>query len=177
MSNKYLLDPSSYKERLAKYSINTKEIIQVDSSSQKMVYIDKQGDAHFYNISTSCEGLGSEENSGKTPTGLHRIKEKFGKNAPLGEIFRSRKDTGKKWQGEVSEEDLILTRILRLEGLEEGLNKGGNVDSYNRYIYFHGTNREDLIGKPSSHGCIRMKNSDIIDLYQRVKEGTLVIIN
>lgn len=177
MSNKYIINPSSYKNLLEELNLPEGEIIQVNSSLQKMMFINDNGDIFSYNISTSKNGIGSEENSEKTPRGLHRIKEKFGKDAPEGQIFKSREDTGCKWEGEITSEDLILSRILRLEGLEEGINKGGNVDSYKRYIYFHGTNREDLIGTPSSHGCIRMKNRDIIELYDQVKEGTLVFIN
>jgi lipoprotein-anchoring transpeptidase ErfK/SrfK len=77
----------------------------------------------------------------------------------------------------MTEENLILTRILRLDGLEPGINKGEKIDSYARYIYIHGTNREDLIGKPMSHGCICMRNNDIIELFDSVEEGTLVIID
>lgn len=177
MSNKYLIDPSIYLKRLKSLEINPLDIIQVDSSKQKMIYISSLGETTSYDISTALNGIGSKENSGKTPPGLHRIKAKIGDGAPPGQIFRSRKDTGEKWVGEETEDDLILTRILRLEGLEEGVNKGSDVDSFNRYIYFHGTNREDRIGTPASHGCIRMKNSDIIDLYDRVKEGTVVFIS
>ncbi len=129
-----------------------------------------------YNASTSRFGNGNRENSLKTPLGVHRIKEKFGAGAPAGRIFRDREDTGEDWDHRSTGENLILTRILRLEGLEEGINKGAGVDSYERYIYIHGTGREDLIGTPLSHGCVCLRNLDIIRLFAIVKEGTLVYI-
>ena len=137
-----------------------------------------------YDASTSRFGNGIRENSFKTPPGVHRIREKIGAGAPLGRIFKGRRDTGVDWAHasdtmlprESTEDNLILTRILRLEGLEEGINKGTGVDSYERYIYIHGTNREDLVGTPLSHGCIALRNPDIIHLFNIVREGTLVHI-
>jgi UDP-N-acetylmuramate--alanine ligase len=130
-----------------------------------------------YDASTSRFGIGNRENSLKTPVGLHRIKEKFGAGAPPGRVFRDREDTGEDWDHSQTGDNLILTRILRLEGLEEGINKGGSVDSYERYIYIHGTGREDLIGTPLSHGCVCLRNLDIARLFETVKEGTLVYID
>ncbi len=130
-----------------------------------------------YDCSTSRFGNGNRENSLKTPLGVHRIKEKFGAGAPPGRIFRDREDTGMDWDHGQNEDNLILTRILRLEGLEEGINKGPGVDSYERYIYIHGTGREDLIGTPLSHGCVCLRNLDVIRLFDSVKEGTLVYID
>jgi UDP-N-acetylmuramate--alanine ligase len=130
-----------------------------------------------YDASTSRFGHGNRENSLKTPLGLHRIREKFGADAPPGRVFRDREDTGEDWDHSLTGDNLILTRILRLEGLEEGINKSGSVDSYERYIYIHGTGREDLIGSPLSHGCICMRNLDVIRLFDTVKEGTLVYID
>ncbi len=130
-----------------------------------------------YNASTSRFGNGNRENSLKTPLGVHRIREKFGSDAPAGRIFRDREDTGEDWDHSKTGDNLILTRILRLEGLEEGINKGEGVDSYERYIYIHGTGREDLIGTPLSHGCVCLRNHDIVRLYELVTEGTLVYID
>lgn len=127
--------------------------------------------------STSRFGNGNQEDSFKTPPGLHRIREKIGTGAPAGRIFRNRKDTGIDWDGNPDGDNLILTRILRLEGLEEGINKGAGVDSYERCIYIHGTNRENLVGTPLSHGCVCLRNHDIIRLFDRVQEGTLVYID
>src|SRR5271169_2792849 len=125
-----------------------------------------------YDISTSRFGNGNRENSLKTPLGVHRVKERFGAGSPAGRIFRDREDTGTDWDHSLSGDNLILTRILRLEGLEEGINKGMGVDSYERYIYIHGTGREDLIGSPLSHGCVCLRNLDIMRLFDIVKEGT-----
>lgn len=130
-----------------------------------------------YHASTSRFGNGSRENSFKTPLGIHRICDKIGSGAPDGRIFRGRKDTGIDWDRHSIEDNLILSRILRLEGLEEGINKGPGVDSYGRFIYIHGTNREDLVGMPHSHGCVALKNDDIIRLFDMVREGTLVYID
>jgi UDP-N-acetylmuramate--alanine ligase len=130
-----------------------------------------------YDCSTSRFGNGNRENSLKTPLGVHRIREKFGSGAPPGRIFIDREDTGTDWDHSLSGDNLILTRILRLEGLEEGINKGAGVDSYERYIYIHGTGREDLIGMPLSHGCVCLHNLDIIRLFDTVREGTVVYID
>jgi UDP-N-acetylmuramate--alanine ligase len=130
-----------------------------------------------YDASTSRFGNGNRENSLKTPLGLHRITEKFGHGAPAGRVFRDREDTGEDWDHSENGDNLILTRILRLEGIEEGINKGAGVDSYERYIYIHGTGREDLIGTPLSHGCVCLRNLDVIRLFDSVKEGTLVYID
>jgi UDP-N-acetylmuramate--alanine ligase len=129
-----------------------------------------------YNASTSRFGNGNRENSLKTPLGVHRIKEKYGSGAPSGRVFRDREDTGEDWDHSLSGDNLILSRILRLEGLEEGINKGAGVDSYERFIYIHGTGREDLVGTPLSHGCVCMRNDDIIRLFETVNEGTIVYV-
>ena len=129
-----------------------------------------------YDCSTSRFGNGSRENSLKTPLGIHRICERYGAGAPPGRVFRDREDTGEDWDHRQNGDNLILTRILRLEGLEEGINKGPGIDSYERYIYIHGTGREDLIGTPLSHGCVCMRNNDVIRLFDRIGEGTLVYI-
>jgi lipoprotein-anchoring transpeptidase ErfK/SrfK len=133
-----------------------------------------------YPVSTATKGVGNVNNSYKTPPGLHRIKEMVGGGAPVGTRFRWMKN-----QGEVipiyrderkSDGDYILTRIMRLEGLEPGINKGPGIDSYDRHIYIHGTQEEGYIGRPASKGCIRMKNSDIAELYNMASTGTLVEI-
>ncbi len=123
-----------------------------------------------YIISTSKYGLGSEPGSFRTPLGRFQIAEKIGQGAPLGAVFKSRLPTG-----EISdsggEDDLILTRILWLDGLEEG-----NANTKSRYVYVHGTNQESLLGTPASHGCIRMSNRDIAELFEEIPEGTSVEI-
>ncbi len=121
-------------------------------------------------VSTASAGIGFEEGSMRTPLGQFRIKEKIGANAAKGTIFKARKPVGK-WQGERVDDDLILSRILRLEGLEPR-----NANTWDRYIYFHGTNQEHGIGRPGSHGCVRLRNDDMIELYDLVPEGTEVWI-
>jgi hypothetical protein len=148
----------------------------VDTIQQELHVISTHEDLHTYTISTSQFGVGNRENSCKTPPGVHSIREKIGHNAPLGRIFKSRVDTGINYDPLTKEENVICTRILRLEGLQPGINKGPGIDSYERYIYIHGTNRENEIGTPLSHGCVCMKNLDIIDLFNIVKENTIVVI-
>ncbi len=130
-----------------------------------------------FDCSTSRFGSGMRENSLRTPLGLHRICEKYGAGAPPGRVFRDREDTGEDWDHKQNGDNLILTRILRLEGLEQGVNKGPGIDSYERYIYIHGTGREDLIGSPLSHGCVLLRNHDVIRLFDTVPQGTLVYID
>lgn len=126
-----------------------------------------------YAVSTSMNGLGEEEGSYKTPRGWFCIEEKIGEGSPLGTLFKSRVATGKIWtpHDPLMDEDLILTRILWLKGLEPL-----NQNTQQRYIYFHGTNHETSIGKPASHGCIRMRNEEIIQLFDCVNVGTKVYI-
>jgi lipoprotein-anchoring transpeptidase ErfK/SrfK len=121
-------------------------------------------------VSTSRFGVGFEPGSFKTPTGHFAILERIGASAPLWTEFKSRQPTGK-LAVPGGEQDGILTRILWLSGLDEQ-----NANTRDRYIYFHGTNREDLIGTPASHGCIRLRNADIAELFELVPEGTRVVI-
>lgn len=131
---------------------------------------------------TAAAGTGFEEGSLKTPLGWHRVVEKAGENAPWGQVFESLKPA-KIWQpGETTAEDLVLTRVLVLEGLEPGKNKGrsasgANVDSRERGIYIHGTNAEERIGTPSSHGCVRLLNDDVITAFSKIPQGTPVFIS
>ncbi len=129
-----------------------------------------------FDSSTSRFGEGIRENSSKTPPGVHRVREKIGAGAPLGRIFKGRRDTGIDWDSRSVEENLILTRILRLEGLEQGVNRGPGVDSYERFIYIHGTNREDLVGVPLSHGCLCLRSKDMARLFDLVSVGTLLYV-
>ncbi len=121
-------------------------------------------------VSTSRFGLGSAEGSLKTPTGKFRVAKKIGDGAPPWTIFRSRIDTGE-IASPGGDEDLVLTRILTLDGLEPD-----NSNTLARYIYIHGTNQENLIGSPASHGCIRLRNDDMVELFGLVPEGAPVRI-
>ncbi|MEQ1593134.1 MAG: L,D-transpeptidase [Thiobacillaceae bacterium] len=133
-----------------------------------------------YPISSAANGAGEADGSYCTPRGRHRIAEKIGAGAPLCAAFKARVQTGEVWvpsqDTDTSERDWILSRILWLEGLEPGKNQGGTVDSHARYIYIHGTNEEYKIGTPASHGCIRMRNADVAELFDRVEVGTAVNI-
>ena len=135
---------------------------------------------HEYPVSTSKYGTGCQNGSEKTPLGLHRIADKLGGAMPVNEVF-----IGRIPQGSLEEcierdvdlpDDVIMSRIMWLEGMEPGRNKGGYVDTYQRYIYIHGTNHEDQIGTPTSIGCIRMRNQDVVDLFRLVEVGSEVLI-
>lgn len=135
----------------------------------------------FYLVSTGKNGIGEQENSGKTPRGWHHIAQKIGQNTELGSVFVARQFTGEIYSAELArqfpERDWILTRILWLQGLEEGFNRGAGCDSYQRYIYIHGTPDTEPMGLPVSHGCIRMRNQDIIELFDLVPENALVYLS
>ena len=137
-----------------------------------------------YTVSTAKNGIGSQQDSGCTPLGKHFIAEKIGANEPMNSVFVGRVPTGEIYSAELGkqhpERDWILSRILWLSGLEEGCNKGsnsqGDCDTYQRYIYIHGTPDTEPMGVPLSHGCIRMRNEDIMELFEQVEEGTTVTI-
>ena len=133
-----------------------------------------------YPVSTARNGAGEKMNSECTPRGQHRIVEKFGDACPVDTVMVGRKPTGEIYTPQLRacypERDWILTRILRLDGLEEGLNRGGEVDTYERMIYIHGSPDDVQMGAPGSHGCIRMRNEDVLSLYVTVPIGTTVNI-
>ncbi|MDR2429872.1 MAG: L,D-transpeptidase [Puniceicoccales bacterium] len=115
-----------------------------------------------------------------TPTGLHRIAERIGGDAPTGTVFKARRPLGYAWQDApepLRAENLITSRILWLDGLEEGKNRGPGCDTHARHIYIHGTNQEDKIGTRNSHGCILLRNADMVALFDAVPPDTLVWIN
>ena len=177
------LDPiinSQVKSYLDRLETDFDEILFVSIDNQKIYHLKEQKIISTYLISSSKYGVGNRSGSNKTPKGLHFIKKKIGDKTPIngkmigriftGEIAEIFKDKT------ISDTDDITSRILWLSGLENGVNKGKNVDSFKRYIYIHGTSEEGRLGIPSSHGCIRMKNKDVIDLYMKVEVGTLVLI-
>lgn len=133
-------------------------------------------------VSTSKFGISNKAGSNKTPLGLHKIVRKIGNGVPTGTVFVGRRNQGwvtpllKKKPKVNQDRDRITTRILRLRGLESEVNKGEGIDSYKRFIYIHGTLHEWLIGKPASHGCIRMRNRDIVKLFDIIPSGTMVLI-
>jgi lipoprotein-anchoring transpeptidase ErfK/SrfK len=133
-----------------------------------------------YTISSGIQGAGEQRDSEKTPRGWHIIRAKIGGKEALNTVFVGRRPTGEQYSPKLAKQysnrDWILTRILWLSGLEMGENRLGNVDTMQRYIYIHGTPDEIPLGKPSSHGCIRMRNADIVDLFDAVPVGTRVLI-
>jgi len=159
----------------------TQPWILVDTSKQYLYLVNSGVLGNCYPISTSKYGLGEEQDSYKTPQGAHVIAQKVGDDCEPNEILRARQPTGECAeiisQAVSSQQDLVLTRILWLKGLELGKNLGEGMDSFQRYIYIHGTQEEGLIGTPASHGCVRMLNRDVIELYASVEEDTFVYIN
>jgi UDP-N-acetylmuramate--alanine ligase len=148
-------------------------------ASTQRVYLIRCGSVlNCFVCSTARAGLGNRRNSFRTPTGWHEIAQKVGSSLPRGAVLRGRKWTGDIWRlsGRNERRDLILTRILRLAGLENGRNQGGNFDTWERMIYFHGTNVETRLGTPVSHGCIRLSNKDIAALFDLVRVGCRVLI-
>lgn len=148
------------------------------SVGEQMYRIIEGGDVVWeVRCATAAAGIGSQSGSLKTPLGWHNIFRKLGDDAPWGQVFRARQPTNEIWEpGGDTKEDLVLTRVLLLDGEEPGQNKGGNVDSRARYIYVHGTNDEERIGQPSSHGCIRLRNDDVITAYNLVGTDTPLLI-
>jgi hypothetical protein len=128
-----------------------------------------------FRISTSRFGIGQKKNSNRTPLGLHRIARKIGAGLPLGAVFKSRKLIGYTWQG--LENAAITHRILWLEGLEPGFNRGGDVDTFDRYIYIHGTGDETTLGRPASHGCVHVRGTELLPLFDLLPPGTLMWIS
>ena len=133
-----------------------------------------------YFVSSATNGPGCEKNSGCTPLGKHIIRAKIGEGVPAGSVFVGRRPTGEIWTPELMAEfpnrDWILTRILWLSGTEVGVNRLGNVDTMQRYIYIHGTPESNQMGVIGSHGCLRMHNADIIALFEMVDAGVEVDI-
>jgi hypothetical protein len=155
-------------------------LLFVDIETQTLSHIEKGTFLKLYKISSSYYGTGSKLNSLKTPLGRHEIYKKIGSNLPINAILK-----GRVWNGAIAdiieepidtEFDHVTSRILWLDGLELGKNKGRGIDSRNRYIYIHGTAEEGLIGTPASDGCIRMYNKDVVELFDLVDEKAQVWI-
>ena len=172
-----------------KYHTEAIDYLLVSPADQKLFHISNQRILENYSVSTSRFGLGNLMDSFKTPVGLHCIEEKIGSGMPINTVFKGRKPiknnmtlqdlyNDKKLSRNHFEnhEDVITSRIMRLKGLEHNINLGGKVDSYNRYIYIHGTAHENMIGQKASHGCVRMNNQDILELFDKCHEKMVVLI-
>jgi lipoprotein-anchoring transpeptidase ErfK/SrfK len=168
-----------YNEMDKRFNLKTEELVLiVDGNKQRMYLVDGGNGLRInkaYSVSTGKAGFGNEAESNRTPTGAHRIKEKYGDNVPAGTIFQARRNTGKTAVIYTDRQDLpddpIVSRIMWLDGCDKN-----NKNSHSRFIYIHGTAEEGLIGTPASKGCIRMKNKDVIELYGLVSPGTYVYI-
>ncbi|MDH3637513.1 MAG: L,D-transpeptidase [Gammaproteobacteria bacterium] len=155
--------------------------IEVDISRQTLTLFDPgHRKLSEHRISTAVNGAGELADSECTPRGRHTIRARIGAGCPVNTVFRGRRPTGEIYTPELRrkypEQDWILTRILWLSGLEPGINRFGKVDTMRRYIYIHGAPDEDRMGEPSSHGCVKMRNAEIVALFNRVPVGTEVVI-
>ncbi len=155
--------------------------IEVSVSKQELKGLNLSDDVVFLTrISTAKNGVGQQFGSECTPLGSHRVRARIGADQPVNTVFIGRRPTGEIYSEALNQRhpnrDWILTRILWLCGNESGLNRGGDVDTQRRFIYIHGCPDSHAMGVPSSHGCIKMRNSDIIDLFERVSVGTTVSI-
>lgn len=154
--------------------------LEVDLATQRLVVRTGDEILRRYQVSTSARGAGERRDSGCTPRGLHRIRARIGAGLPSGAVLVGRRFTGEIWTPALHERfpgrDWILSRILWLSGCEPGFNRLGSVDSMQRFIYIHGTPDCEPMGVPRSHGCIRMRNSDVIELFDLVPAGCTVLI-
>lgn len=152
----------------------------VHLGAQRLELLDGDRVVREYPISSARNGAGEQEGTEKTPRGRHCVSEKIGDGEPARSVFVGRVPTGEICTPDLAsahpDRDWVLTRILWLDGLEEGRNRGGSVDSKTRYIYIHGTPEEDRLGEPHSHGCIRMRNDHMIELFDAVEVGTPIDI-
>jgi L,D-transpeptidase YbiS len=155
--------------------------IRISIPKQQLELIGEEGQVlRRYPVSTATNGPGEERGSNRTPRGRHLIRAKIGKDAPINAVFRGRRPTGEIYSPELAERfpgrDWILTRILWLSGCEKGVNRLGNVDTFRRYIYLHGSPDGVPMGQTGSIGCVRMRNRDIIELFDRIPVYTPVDI-
>lgn len=153
--------------------------IQVSIDDQCLRFM-AGSECYSYPVSTALKGVGQMMGSNQTPLGRHRVVAKIGADMPAGSVFVGRRFSGEIYSPALArkhpERDWILTRILWLQGLDAGINRSGQVDSMRRYIYIHGTPDSEPVGVPKSHGCIRMRNQDVVELFDLVAVGTPVVI-
>ncbi|AXQ28379.1 L,D-transpeptidase [Solimonas sp. K1W22B-7] len=155
--------------------------IDIDLTRQRLRLLDGGQVLREYPVSTGANGPGEIQGSGCTPRGRHRVRAKIGAGKPANAVFVARRHTGELWTPEAHQRqprrDWMLTRILWLSGTERGRNRLGCVDTFRRYIYLHGTPPLTELGRPGSHGCVRMRNEDVIELFDLVPAGTDVEIH
>ena len=155
-------------------------VIEINLTEQKLRLFDEGTERSCYSISSALNGPGEEMGSGCTPRGKHRIRIAIGHGCAVNTVFVGRRKSGEIYSKTLAtlypERDWVLTRILWLTGCEPGHNRGGRVDSLRRYIYIHGCPDSEPMGRPQSHGCIRMRNNELIELFEQVAAGTAVEI-
>lgn len=155
--------------------------IDVDLNKQQLFLLQEDRIITCYSVSTAKNGIGQINGSECTPAGMHIVRAKIGINAKENAVFIARRESGEVFNEDLKHShpsrDWILTRILWLSGLETGLNRGGEVDTMRRYIYIHGSPDSDSFSNPSSHGCVKMRNKDIIELFDRIDAGIRVYIH
>ncbi|QIB52452.1 MULTISPECIES: L,D-transpeptidase [Pseudomonas] len=156
------------------------DLIHISLSSQQLTGYASGQLLCTFPVSTAVNGAGERDGSGCTPRGLHRVRARIGGAEPQGTVFIGRRPTGEIWTPELARQhpqrDWILSRILWLCGEQPGFNRGGTCDSQRRYIYLHGTGDDQPMGVPLSHGCVRLRNSDIIELFDMTPVGCKVQI-
>ncbi len=154
--------------------------IVVDLAAQSLTLTRAGGRSRSWPVSTALSGAGELRDSGCTPRGRHVVRARIGAGLPRGAVLVGRRPTGEIWSPALARShpgrDWILSRILWLSGLEPGRNRLGRVDTMRRYIYIHGTPDDQPLGVPASHGCIRMRNEDVIELFELAPVGTEVLI-
>jgi lipoprotein-anchoring transpeptidase ErfK/SrfK len=154
--------------------------IRVSIGRQELLLLDMSRVIRRYSVSTALAGPGEQEGSGCTPRGRHRVRIRIGVGCPENTVFVGRRPTGERYTPELaarhSERDWILSRILWLTGCESGRNRGGVVDTLRRYIYIHGCPDSEPMGVARSHGCIRMRNRDLVELFDLVDRDMRVEI-
>lgn len=155
-------------------------MIIVNVQQQRLDYLQDNNILAQYPVSTARLGVGEQKNSEQTPRGRHSIRAKIGADCPINTVFQARRPTGEIWTPTLNaaypHRDWVLTRILWLSGLEAGFNRLGSVDSMQRYIYIHGTPDDQPMGQALSHGCVRMRNRDIMELFAQVAIFEQVLI-
>jgi lipoprotein-anchoring transpeptidase ErfK/SrfK len=162
-------------------AVEIQNYLVIDIASQQLAVYTNGIKIQCYPVSTAKNGIGELMGSECTPTGWHKIRAKIGAGQPLNSVFIGRRATGEIYSADLGKQypqrDWILTRILWLGGLEPGKNRYGKVDTTWRFIYIHGCPDELMTGNPDSHGCIRMNNADMLDLFNRVDAGVKVYIH
>ena len=155
--------------------------IRVSIPEQTLCLLEDGRELRSWTVSTAAKGAGEQSGSEQTPRGRHVVRARIGDGQPLRAVFRGRRPTGEVWSPALGERfpgrDWILTRILWLSGCEPGFNRLGQVDSMRRYIYIHGTPDDQPMGKPRSHGCVRMRNEDMLALFDLTPVGTPVLVS